>query len=595
MWERILLCPLRHLRCSDSLELIGMKSVFTVDQIRRAEERLFAVQKDPDELMISAASAVADVALAMVQQPPSDIVEEERILLLVGAGGNGGDALYAGAFLSEEGHHVDALLLGGDRVHESALACFSTLGGVVLKERPYAFNYRLVIDGIVGIGGHGGIDPDTARYVEHFYSAGVPVLAIDIPSGIDADTGALPEPAMVQLEGYDAGAPIARQLIPTHINADVTITFGGLRRAHAIAMSCGYVLCANIRVEGDGGSMNLAETLQDIQFEDAGPKIYASQAWLDTPDLPSVSGAYPIGSQFIMLDVEPAPDADKYTGGVVGILAGGQQYPGAAILSCAGAVRATSSMVRFIGDESARHHVIQSLPEVVASTSIEQAGRVQAWVFGPGRGTGAAEELELRQLLGHPEPLLIDADGITLLAGSPELQRTAREREHPTVLTPHRGEFERLAETLREWGVPVPVSGDDPIGAALALATELDCCVLLKGRSTVVATADYVYVVDAGHSWSATPGSGDVLSGLIGAHLAQSHAELTRLPEFIPDMNLPHTAVYSQVAPAVSIHAVAAALSARTEFGPAPTSASRIAEAIPAATARVNLNRAMNS
>lgn len=573
-----------------------MKSVFTVDQIRRAEKRLFAVQNDPDELMISAASAVADVALAMVQEPPSEIVEEERILLLVGTGGNGGDALYAGAFLAEEGHHVDALLLDPERVHESALAYFSSLGGTVLKERPYAFNYRLVIDGIFGIGGRGGIDPDTARYVEYFYSAGVPMLAIDIPSGIDADTGALPAPAMVQFEGYDADAPIARQLIPTHINADVTITFGGLRRAHAVALSCGVVLCANIRVEGGGtGGMNLAEALQDIEFEDASPKVYASQAWHENSELLTVPGAHPVGSQFIMLDMEPAPDADKYTGGVVGILAGGQHYPGAAILSCAGAVRATSSMVRFIGDESARNHVIQAFPEVVAAATLAEAGRVQAWVFGPGRGTGPEQQSELAQLLSHPEPLLIDADGITLLAESAKLQRVLRERESPTVITPHKGEFERLAAALHERGVEIPDAGGDPIGAALAMATELKCCVLLKGRATVVATADYVYAVGAGHSWSATPGSGDVLSGLIGAHLAQSHAELTRLPEFIPDMHLPHTAVYSQIAPAVSIHAVAAALSARTEFGPAPTSASRIAEAIPAATARVNLNRTINS
>ena len=571
-----------------------MKSVFTVDQIRRAEKRLFALQSDPDELMISAASAVANVAWAMIEQPASDGVEEERILLLVGSGGNGGDALYAGAFLSEQGHHVDALLLGGERVHQSALEHFTALGGTVLDAKPYAYNYRLVLDGILGIGGRGGLDAETARFVEQFYSAGIPILSIDIPSGIDADTGALPAPTMVQLEGYDTGAPIARQLIPTHIKADVTVTFGGLRRAHAVATDCGYVLSHDIRVEGDGG-MNLSEALQDIQFEDAGPKIYASQAWREPTDFPTVPGAFPIGAQFIMLDLEPAPDSDKYTGGVVGILAGSEQYPGAAVLACAGAVRATSSMVRYIGDAQLRDHIIQALPEVVSAPSIEQAGTVQAWVFGPGRGTGPAQLLELATLLEYPEPLLIDADGITLLARSAELRAAVRYRQWPTVLTPHKGEVERLAEALRNRGVSVPGVISDPIGAALAMASELECCVLLKGRCTVVATADYVYVVNAGHSWSATPGSGDVLSGLIGGHLAQSHAELTRLPEFIPDMTLPYTAVYSLVAPAVSIHAVAAALSARTEFGPAPTSASRIAEAIPAATARVNINRSMNS
>lgn len=584
-----------------------MKSVFTVDQIRRAENKLFAVQDHPDELMMSAATAVAAVARAMLTHPAGEMagesVEEEDILLLVGPGGNGGDALYAGAFLASEGHRVDALLMGGDRVHERAREFFTAAGGTVMTGKPHHYDYDLVIDGILGIGGRGGIKVDTAQFMEHFYSSGTPVLAVDIPSGVDADTGALPEPTLVQLEGYETGAPIARQKIPTHINADVTITFGGLRRAHAVSAACGYVLMSDIRVKGtnQGAGLSLAEALQEVQFEDASPTLYTSRAWrteLENPNaapVPAVPGVFPIGSQFILLDMEPTPESDKYTGGVVGIVAGSAQYPGAAVLACSGAVRATSSMVRFIGDEAVRGQVLAAHPEVVAAPTIGESGRVQSWVYGPGRGTGEAQVRELATLFGYPEPVLVDADGITLIARSPELLETLRRREGPTVLTPHKGEFERLADALRESGAQIPSAHTDPIGAALAAARELNCCVLLKGRATVVATSDYAYVVNAGHSWSATPGSGDVLSGLVGAHLAQSYAELSRLPEFIPDMRLPETAVYSMVAPAVSIHAVAAILSARTEFGYAPTSASRIAEYIPAATARANANRIMNS
>ena len=584
-----------------------MKSVFTVDQIRRAENKLFAVQDHPDELMMSAATAVAAVARAMLTHPAGEMagesVEEEDILLLVGPGGNGGDALYAGAFLASEGHRVDALLMGGDRVHERAREFFTAAGGTVMTGKPHHYDYDLVIDGILGIGGRGGIKVDTAQFMEHFYSSGTPVLAVDIPSGVDADTGALPEPTLVQLEGYETGAPIARQKIPTHINADVTITFGGLRRAHAVSAACGYVLMSDIRVKGtnQGAGLSLAEALQEVQFEDASPTLYTSRAWrteLENPNaapVPAVPGVFPIGSQFILLDMEPTPESDKYTGGVVGIVAGSAQYPGAAVLACSGAVRATSSMVRFVGDEAVRGQVLAAHPEVVAAPTIGESGRVQSWVYGPGRGTGEAQVRELATLFGYPEPVLVDADGITLIARSQELLETLRHRVGPTVLTPHKGEFERLADALRESGAQIPSAHTDPIGAALAAARELHCCVLLKGRATVVATSDYAYVVNAGHSWSATPGSGDVLSGLVGAHLAQSYAELSRLPEFIPDMRLPETAVYSMVAPAVSIHAVAAILSARTEFGYAPTSASRIAEYIPAATARANANRIMNS
>lgn len=583
-----------------------MKSVFSVDQIRRAENTLMALQSDSDELMISAASAVADVALALLKVPAPALAQDGKILLLVGSGGNGGDALYAGAFLAEEGKKVDALLLNKERVHHSALSYFESLGGTVLNSEPNHGDYRLLIDGILGIGGRGGIAPETARFVENFYSAGIPILAVDIPSGVHADTGAVPEPALVTLDGFEQGAPIARQKIPTHINADVTITFGGLRRAHAVSAACGEVLLADISVAGAGGR-SLSHALLEIQSADSGPQYFASKAWNGVPNAPAQnpklaamfealaaenSGIQRLGRQFIVLDVEPSPDHDKYSGGIVGIVAGSEQYPGAAVLATAAAVRATSSMVRYVGPVAAA--VLAALPEVVATSSLGTAGRVQAWVFGPGHGIDEQAFKELQELLNNPEPLLIDADGLTLLSASAELRQLLRTRHGASVLTPHRGEFERIASALRAEGIEIPNPETDPIGAAHAMAENLKCCVLLKGRFTIIATCNYVYAVNAGHSWSATPGSGDVLSGLIGAHLAHSSAELNRIPEYIPELEISDTAVYAQVAPAVTIHAVAAALAARTEFGPAPTSASKIAAAIPAATAMVNTHAPMN-
>ncbi|MFP7364931.1 bifunctional ADP-dependent NAD(P)H-hydrate dehydratase/NAD(P)H-hydrate epimerase [Corynebacterium callunae] len=577
-----------------------MKPVFSVDQIRRAENKLMALQSDPDELMISAASAVADVAFAMLKGPLPPLVSDDKVLILVGTGGNGGDALYAGAFLAEEGFRVDALLLDNERYHQSALAYFESLGGIVLREEPQAMEYRLLIDGILGIGGRDGLSPDTARFVENFNSSGVPVLAVDIPSGVNADTGAVPEPVLVTVDGFEVGAPIARQKIPTHINADVTITFGGLRRAHAVTAACGEVLIADISVAGAGG-YSLAQALTEVQYADGGPQCYASKAWNDPPELidslveelaEASSTIQTIGPHFISLDIEPSPEHDKYSGGIVGIVAGSEQYPGAAVLATAAAVRATSSMVRYTGPASAQ--VIAALPEVVAAPTLEATGRVQAWVFGPGRGINEHTSQELQQLLHSEEPLLIDADGLTLLSGSAELRQALRTRQGATVLTPHRGEFDRIAQELRAEGVDIPDSEKDPIAAAFALSENLQCCVLLKGRFTVIATSDYAYLVNAGHSWSATPGSGDVLSGLIGAHLAHSIVELKRAAEYLPELEIPKTAMYVQVAPAVTIHAMAAALSAQTEFGSAPTSASRIAAAISPATALANNQGLMN-
>ncbi|BAU94996.1 hypothetical protein N24_0734 [Corynebacterium suranareeae] len=572
-----------------------MKPVFSVDQIRRAENTLLGLQADPDELMISAASAVADVALAMLDGPAPATSEEESVLLLVGPGGNGGDALYAGAFLAEEGHHVDALLLGNGKVHQSALAYYESLGGHIIEDFPPHNLYRLVIDGLYGIGGRGGLSPELAVLVESFSSSGISILAIDTPSGVHADTGELPPGVIVTVEGFDDDAPMARQKVATHINADVTITFGGLRRAHAVSPACGEVLLADITIAGGGGK-SLSAELAHVQTSDATPQMFASTAWNKPDSLYEQANLkvtaphlQQIGQHFTVLNMEPGPDHDKYSGGIVGIVAGSDTYPGAAVLAVKAAVRATSSMVRYAGP--AVNFVLQVLPEVVATRSVESTGRVQAWVHGPGRGLDAEQSAELGQLLNRPEPLLIDADGLTLLQLSAELRLALTKRTAPTVLTPHKGEFERIAKELRSEGVSIPNAQTDPIGAAQALAKEFDCCVLLKGKFTVVAAHDFVHVVNAGHSWLATPGSGDVLSGLIGAHLAQSYAELNRLPEFFPDVVLSDSAIYTQVAPAVTIHSVAAALSAQTEFGPAPTSAGLIAEAIPAATAKVDFKR----
>ena len=276
-------------------------------------------------------------------------------------------------------------------------------------------------------------------------------------------------------------------------------------------------------------------------------------------------------------DLEPGADDDKYSGGVVGICAGGERYPGAGVLATMAAVRATSAMVRYVG--SGASEVVRALPEVVAHPSLDDARRVDAWVVGSGRGTDDAAAVELSELLGRDEPLLVDADAITLLAQRPELREKLVARDAETLLTPHAGEFRRLAEAMageeagadRSAGeIPDPV--EHPIDAAKAMATALDCVVLLKGRRTVVAMpaehghrAGTVRIIDAGTSWAATPGSGDVLSGLVGAWMAKDGM--------------------AGIAPAVTVHARAAEIAARTPAGYAPTSASLIAEAIREATA----------
>lgn len=619
-----------------------MEAVFTVDQIRRAEEPLLRAQDEPDELMRHAAKAVADAAKVMLAAPRPYFLGRHatRVLLLVGSGGNGGDALYAGSLLAAEGIGVDAVLLS-DAPHERALATFRRRGGAVLvdglpdfpaslrgggnpepldpasPESARPWGYSLVVDGIAGLGGAGALREKAARIVRMAAKNHARFLAIDVPSGVAADTGAVEPGASIadpQWEPGDPDEPSPRTLdLPGHVTADVTVTFGGLRFAHALSDQCGEVVVADIALDGDGPELHLLPREKWPAGAEAGRSLHGqlhrdlardaaestTETWtyyrslavpprnaftwptlydVDPGDVWTSVGDHPRPPRpGFPRDLEPGADDDKYSGGVVGICAGGERYPGAGVLATTAAVRATSAMVRYVGSVSAE--VVRALPEVVAHASLDDAGRVDAWVVGSGRGTDDAAAVELSELLGRDEPLLVDADAITLLAQRPELREKLVARDAETLLTPHAGEFRRLAEAMageeagadRSAGeIPDPV--EHPIDAAKAMATALGCVVLLKGRRTVVAMpaghgrrAGTVRIIDAGTSWAATPGSGDVLSGLVGAWMAKDGM--------------------AGIAPAVTVHARAAEIAARTPAGYAPTSASLIAEAIREATA----------
>lgn len=369
--------------------------------------------------------------------------------LLVGSGDNGGDALWAGSMLARRGVAVTAVLLNPERAHREGLAALRAAGGRVV-DRLGAVD--LVIDGIVGISGRGPLRPAAAEMVA---AVDVPIVAADLPSGVDPDTGAIDGPA---------------------VRAAVTVAFGAYKPVHALATPhCGRIVLVPIGLR------------------------------LPEPGLAQLDPAA-IGAEW------PVPRAtdDKYTQGVTGVCAGSSTYPGAGVLSTGAAVAATSGMVRYVGDDT---EVLGKFPEVVASRKISETGRVQAWVFGPGAGTDAGARDRLAEVLATDLPVLVDADGLTLLAAEPEL---VRGRSAPTVLTPHAGEFARLT------GAEL---GPDRVAAVRALADEWQVTVLLKGRATIIASpGEATLVNDAGGSWAATAGSGDVLSGILGALLAAGRA-----------------------------------------------------------------------
>jgi ADP-dependent NAD(P)H-hydrate dehydratase / NAD(P)H-hydrate epimerase len=474
-----------------------MRHYYSADAIRDAEAPLLASLPDGALMKRAAFGLATEIVRELTQRTGG--VAGRRVCAVVGSGDNGGDALWAATFLRRRGAAAEAVLLSPDRTHRKGLAAFTKAGGrIVQTVTSISRATDLVIDGVVGISGSGPLRPAAAEVFAAVDAAGIPVVAVDIPSGLDVATGAVTGPA---------------------VHAALTVTFGGLKPAHALG-DCGRVRLVDI-------GLDLPET--DVLGFEAG----------------DVAARWPV----------PGSRDDKYTQGVTGVLAGSSTYPGAAVLCTGAAVATHSGMVRYAG--GAHGEVLARWPEVIASPTPASAGRVQAWVVGPGLGTDDKGAAALWFALDTDLPVLVDADALTILSAHPEL---VVDRAAPTVLTPHAGEFARLA------GAP---PGDDRVGACRKLADAFGATVLLKGNVTVIADpGGPVYLNPAGQSWAATAGSGDVLSGMIGALLASG------LP------------AVEAAAAAAFVHAHAAALSAADPGpGEAPTSAFRILHHIRAALA----------
>ncbi|WP_225654494.1 NAD(P)H-hydrate dehydratase [Streptomyces pseudogriseolus] len=444
-----------------------MRTAYSVETVRAAERELMA--RLPEGALMQRAAAGLAVACADVLGR----VYGSRVVLLVGSGDNGGDALYAGARLARRGAGVRAVLLAPGRAHAGGLAAFRRAGGSVVEAgagaRAGASVVRLVeqadlvVDGIVGIGGEGGLREEAVPLAEAARRGRGAVVAVDLPSGVDADTGEV------------RGAAV---------RADVTVTFGAYKPGLLIDPAreyAGVVRFVDIGLELGLGGAGAAQA-EALQHAD-------------------VARLLPM----------PAAESDKYRRGVVGIVAGSARYPGAAVLAVAGALRGGAGAVRYVGPAGGA--VLARHPEtLVSERGPARAGRVQAWVVGPGAGDDAATVAEV---LAADVPVLIDADGLRLAEVGAVRGRGTR--GVPTLMTPHAGEAAALLGVERE------VVEAGRLAAARELAGRYGAAVLLKGSTTVVAEAGgggAVRVNATGTPWLATAGSGDVLSGLGGSLLA---------------------------------------------------------------------------
>jgi hydroxyethylthiazole kinase-like uncharacterized protein yjeF len=450
-----------------------MRDAYQVAAVRAAERALMALVPE-GMLMGRAAAGLASVCASLLARQPGQVYGA-RVVVLAGSGDNGGDALYAGARLAGRGAAVTAIA-PGSRTHAGGADALRAAGGrLAASDAAHVIgDADLIIDGLLGIGGHGGLrEPfaGLAQRAEQARQAGATVVAVDLPSGIDADTGAVDGPA---------------------VRADVTVTFGVIK--------AGLLIDPGARHAGT------------VELVDIGLGPYLEDRPIATaPQRDDILAVLP----------RPGPESDKYRRGVLGLLAGSNRFTGAALLATGGAVHGGAGMVRVVTAPVAAALVRQAWPEVVITEHPEDGdwdligsvGRVQAWVAGPGMGTDGGAVARLTAILGTDLPVLVDADGLTILSQASGLLPRAA----PTLITPHAGELARLLRT-----------GPESIEArrldhARRAAAELGVTVLLKGSTTVIASPgdEPVLVNPTGTSWLATAGSGDVLSGLAGALLAQ--------------------------------------------------------------------------
>lgn len=438
-----------------------MISGYSAEQIKTAEASVPDLLES-GELMQRAAKGVAKVARARMRQRGAS-----RVVALVGPGNNGADALWAISRLAKKGLIASAVVhdtSANDNQRDAEAAALAQGARVIAGASPDALDViagaELVLDGITGLGGRPGL-PDFARHwVEAIY-AGAYVIAVDTPSGQPVQGGEVRADAVF---------------------ADETVTFIAPKPVHLLpptAATAGLL------------------TVVDIGVAPTGAPVVASLS----PD--DVAGLWPV----------PGPGDDKYRRGVLGVVAGGEQYTGAALLTTTAAVSVGAGMVRYVGTPTPESLVRAAVPEVVHG-----AGQVQAWVIGPGldvasRAKGAKAQLDVaREALSSDLPVLLDAGGLDLLDGP---------RDAATLLTPHAGEAARMLGRLTGRDVTREEVERDPVTAARALAESAGATVLLKGASSVVVPPEgQVFVQSTAPSWLATAGTGDVLAGVVGVLLA---------------------------------------------------------------------------
>ncbi|MEM8950513.1 MAG: NAD(P)H-hydrate dehydratase [Pseudomonadota bacterium] len=441
--------------------------LYTIAQMRAADQGAIATGIPGIELMENAGAAVADV----IQRTfPS-----AKTVVLVGPGNNGGDGFVAARRLGSAGWPVEVALLGDpDRLTgDAAIARDRWEGRTVPLEPSVIDGAGLVIDALFGAGLTKPIDGMAASVLGVVAEAGIPLVAIDMPSGIDGDTGAI--------RGMAA-------------RAEITVSFHRAKPGHFLLPGRDHV-----------GRLVIA----DIGIPDAVDRSLDIDQFANRPAL--WSGAFP----------RRGASGHKYDHGHALVLGGGMASSGAARLAARAALRAGAGLVTVACPASALPVYAASLTAVMVQPFSEgderfadQLGdhRRNAILLGPGSGVGDALAAKVEASLDAGKSVVLDADALTSFATKRERLFERTRRNGRTLLTPHEGEFSRLFNIE-----------SDKLSRARAAAAVGGAVVLLKGADTVIAAPDgRASILTEAPPTLATAGSGDVLAGIALGLITQS-------------------------------------------------------------------------
>jgi hydroxyethylthiazole kinase-like uncharacterized protein yjeF len=424
------------------------------------------------ELMENAGRAVADAVSAVLQG--------RRVVIVTGPGNNGGDGFVAARLLAERGYEVRVSFVGErDRLKGDAAIAADRWSGPVEEASPVSLtDCDIIVDALFGAGLDRAVEALPRAMIRAINLSGVPVIAVDLPSGVNGTSGAI---------------------MGIAVKAAHTVTFFRRKTGHLLLP--GRLQCGKVEVADIGIPASVLATIKPCAF------VNDPALW---------GGTFP----------RPGAAAHKYTRGHTVVVSGGLSTTGAARLAARGALRAGSGLVTIASPrEALAVNATASLAVMVRA--IDGAGelaefladkRRNAVVLGPGGGIGEAMRAQVLTALAGEAGVILDADALSSFADhSGTLAKAIAGRSGGTVLTPHEGEFSRLFKMI---------SGEDKVHSKLektcAAARESDAVVLLKGADTVVAAPDgRASVAENAPPYLATAGSGDVLAGMVAGLIAQ--------------------------------------------------------------------------